>query len=132
MLVYRPSFNYGDRATLMSTSAQKLPKDIGLDPQVGMGWCFSAFHGPTLSADPGRLAAGPLCSKRCSGFGLFSFGQSSPCCRFCRYPGGFGIIVALFTLRFPGWSGGISLLSRATVALLQPVPGAGEGTAVPS
>lgn len=55
MLFTVTSFNYGDRATL-SIAGSEMAKDIGLDA-VGMGYVFSASHGPMLSA---RSCAGCL------------------------------------------------------------------------
>ncbi len=91
------------------------------------GLCFSAFHGPMLSGRSWRLlAAGPLWFQ--TRLFLVYFHLSSSLLQgFVDIFSGFGIIVApLYASSFPRWSGGIAS-SRATVALLQPAPGAGEG-----
>ena len=96
MLFIVTSFNYGDRATL-SIAGSEMAKDIGLDP-VGMGYVFSAFawayvighpHGWLLDRFTGN---GLTWSTIWSAFTLLQ--------GFVDIFSGFGIIVALFTLRF--------------------------------
>ncbi len=102
-----------------------MAKDIGLDP-VGMGYVFSASHGLMLS---GRsLVAGcwtVLVKTRLLLVDLYLV-DVYLAARFVDIFSGFGIIVALFTLRF--LSGLLKRhLSPATVALLRPGSGAGKG-----
>lgn len=118
MLFIVTSFNYGDRATL-SIAGSEMAKDIGLDP-VGMGYVFSAFHGPMLSGRSRAAGCWTALVPNASISGLFSFGQSSPCCRVLSIS---LVVSALLSpsLRFVSWSVWRNrLLSRATVALLQP------------
>ncbi len=105
MLFIVTSFNYGDRATL-SIAGSEMAKDIGLDP-VGMGYVFLLFMGLCYRAD---RAAGCWTAlvPNASISGLFSFGQSSPCCRVLSIS---LVVSALLSpsLRFvSGWSGGIA------------------------
>lgn len=117
MLFIVTSFNYGDRATL-SIAGSEMAKDIGLDP-VGMGYVFSAFHGPMLSGGSGGWLLDRFGSKRVYFWSIFIWSVFTLLQGFVDIFSGFGIIVALFTLRF--WSVWRNrLLSRATVALLQP------------
>ncbi|ESF67595.1 d-galactonate transporter [Salmonella enterica subsp. enterica serovar Paratyphi B str. SARA42] len=118
MLFIVTSFNYGDRATL-SIAGSEMAKDIGLDP-VGMGYVFSAFHGPMLSGRSRAAGCWTALVPNASISGLFSFGQSSPCCRVLSIS---LVVSALLSpsLRFVSWLVWRNrLLSRATVALLQP------------
>lgn len=118
MLFIVTSFNYGDRATL-SIAGSEMAKDIGLDP-VGMGYVFSAFSWAyVIGQIPGGWLLNALVPNA-SISGLFSFGQSSPCCRVLSIS---LVVSALLSpsLRFVSWLVWRNrLLSRATVALLQP------------
>ncbi len=128
MLFIVTSFNYGDRATL-SIAGSEMAKDIGLDP-VGMGYVFSAFHGPMLSGRSRAAGCWTALVPNASISGLFSFGQSSPCCRVLSIS---LVVSALLSpsLRFVSWAVWRNrLLSRATVASLRPGSRRRRGTAV--
>ncbi len=99
MLFIVTSFNYGDRATL-SIAGSEMAKDIGLDA-VGMGYVFfRVLMGLRYRPDPRRMVAGPLRFKT----GLFlvylHLVDVYPLAGFVDIFSGFGIIIALFTLRF--------------------------------
>lgn len=129
MLFIVTSFNYGDRATL-SIAGSEMAKDIGLDP-VGMGYVFLLFHGPMLSGRSRAAGCWTALVPNASISGLFSFGQSSPCCRVLSIS---LVVSALLSpsLRFVSWLVWRNrLLSRATVASLRPgSPAQERGTAV--
>ncbi len=117
MLFIVTSFNYGDRATL-SIAGSEMAKDIGLDP-VGMGYVFLLFMGLCYRADPGGWLLDRFGSKRVYFWSIFIWSVFTLLQGFVDIFSGFGIIVALFTLRF--WSVWRNrLLSRATVASLRP------------
>ncbi len=129
MLFIVTSFNYGDRATL-SIAGSEMAGDIGLDP-VGMGYVFSAFSWAyVIGQIPGGWLLDRFGSKRVYFWSIFIWSMFTLLQGFVDIFSGFGIIVALFTLRFlvglaesPSFPGN----SRIVAA---PVPGAGEGTAV--
>lgn len=117
MLFIVTSFNYGDRATL-SIAGSEMAKDIGLDP-VGMGYVFSAFSWAYVIGQIRWLVADRFGSKRVYFWSIFIWSMFTLLQGFVDIFSGFGIIVALFTLRF--WSGLLKRpLSPATVALLRP------------
>ncbi len=118
MLFIVTSFNYGDRATL-SIAGSEMAKDIGLDP-VGMGYVFSAFSWAyVIGQIPGGWLLDRFGSKRVYFWSIFIWSMFTLLQGFVDIFSGFGIIVALFTLRF--WSGLLKRhLSPATVALLRP------------
>lgn len=117
MLFIVTSFNYGDRATL-SIAGSEMAKDIGLDP-VGMGYVFLLFHGPMLSGRSGGWLLDRFGSKRVYFWSIFIWSVFTLLQGFVDIFSGFGIIVALFTLRFlVGLAESPSF--QATVALLQP------------
>lgn len=125
MLFIVTSFNYGDRATL-SIAGSEMAKDIGLDP-VGMGYVFLLFHGPMLSDRSRAAGCWTALVPNASISGLFSFGQSSPCCRVLSIS---LVVSALLSpsLRFvSGWSGGIAFFPGQQSHCCSLVPGAGEG-----
>lgn len=118
MLFIVTSFNYGDRATL-SIAGSEMAKDIGLDP-VGMGYVFSAFSWAyVIGQIPGGWLLDRFGSKRVYFWSIFIWSVFTLLQGFVDIFSGFGIIVALFTLRFlVGLAESPS--SRATVASLQP------------
>lgn len=130
MLFIVTSFNYGDRATL-SIAGSEMAKDIGLDP-VGMGYVFLLFHGPMLSGRSRAAGCWTALVPNASISGLFSFGQSSPCCRVLSIS---LVVSALLSpsLRFvSGRSGGIAFFPGQQSHCCSPVPGAGEERRWPS
>ncbi len=136
MLFIVTSFNYGDRATL-SIAGSEMAKDIGLDP-VGMGYVFSAFSWAyVIGQIPGGWLLDRFGSKRVYFWSIFIWSMFTLLQGFVDIFSGFGIIVALFTLRFlvglaeapsfrlglaeaPSFPGNSRILSPATVALLRP------------
>ena len=116
MLFIVTSFNYGDRATL-SIAGSEMAKDIGLDP-VGMGYVFSAFSWAyVIGQIPGGWLLDRFGSKRVYFWSIFIWSMFTLLQGFVDIFSGFGIIVALFTLRFLVLK---RHLSPATVALLRP------------
>ena len=114
MLFIVTSFNYGDRATL-SIAGSEMAKDIGLDP-VGMGYVFSAFSWAyVIGQIPGGWLLDRFGSKRVYFWSIFIWSMFTLLQGFVDIFSGFGIIVALFTLRLLKRP-----LSPATVALLRP------------
>ncbi|HBI5121566.1 MFS transporter [Salmonella enterica] len=99
MLFIVTSFNYGDRATL-SIAGSEMAKDIGLDP-VGMGYVFSAFSWAyVIGQIPGGWLLDRFGSKRVYFWSIFIWSVFTLLQGFVDIFSGFGIIVALFTLRF--------------------------------
>lgn len=99
MLFIVTSFNYGDRATL-SIAGSEMAKDIGLDP-VGMGYVFSAFSWAyVIGQIPGGWLLDRFGSKRVYFWSIFIWSAFTLLQGFVDIFSGFGIIVALFTLRF--------------------------------
>ncbi|GEM_PF-848846 len=99
MLFIVTSFNYGDRATL-SIAGSEMAKDIGLDP-VGMGYVFSAFSWAyVIGQIPGGWLLDRFGSKRVYFWSIFIWSMFTLLQGFVDIFNGFGIIVALFTLRF--------------------------------
>ena len=99
MLFIVTSFNYGDRATL-SIAGSEMAKDIGLDP-VGMGYVFSAFSWAyVIGQIPGGWLLDRFGSKRVYFWSIFIWSAFTLLQGFVDVFNGFGIIVALFTLRF--------------------------------
>lgn len=99
MLFIVTSFNYGDRATL-SIAGSEMAKDIGLDP-VGMGYVFSAFSWAyVIGQIPGGWLLDRFGSKRVYFWSIFIWSMFTLLQGFVDIFSGFGIIVALFTLRF--------------------------------
>ena len=99
MLFIVTSFNYGDRATL-SIAGSEIAKDIGLDP-VGMGYVFSAFSWAyVIGQIPGGWLLDRFGSKRVYFWSIFIWSMFTLLQGFVDIFSGFGIIVALFTLRF--------------------------------
>lgn len=95
-----------------------MAKDIGLDP-VGMGYVFSAFSWAYVIGQIGGWLLDRFGSKRVYFWSIFIWSMFTLLQGFVDIFSGFGIIVALFTLRF--WSGLLKRhLSPATVALLRP------------
>ncbi len=114
MLFIVTSFNYGDRATL-SIAGSEMAKDIGLDP-VGMGYVFSAFSWAyVIGQIPGGWLLDRFGSKRVYFWSIFIWSMFTLLQGFVDIFSGFGIIVALFTLRLLKRH-----LSLATAALLRP------------
>lgn len=117
MLFIVTSFNYGDRATL-SIAGSEMAKDIGLDPWE-WAMCSLPSHGLMLSGRSGGWLLDRFGSKRVYFWSIFIWSMFTLLQGFVDIFSGFGIIVALFTLRF--WSGLLKRhLSPATVALLRP------------
>ncbi|MFP1453514.1 MFS transporter [Escherichia coli] len=102
---------------------------IGLDP-VGMGYVFSAFSWAyVIGQIPGGWLLDRFGSKRVYFWSIFIWSMFTLLQGFVDIFSGFGIIVALFTLRFT-LSGLLKRhLSPATVALLA-FPAQERGTAV--
>lgn len=99
MLFIVTSFNYGDRATL-SIAGSEMAKDIGLDP-VGMGYVFSAFSWAyVIGQIPGGWLLDRFGSKRVYFWSIFIWSMFTLLQGFVDIFSGFGIIIALFTLRF--------------------------------
>ena len=99
MLFIVTSFNYGDRATL-SIAGSEMAKDIGLDA-VGMGYVFSAFSWAyVIGQIPGGWLLDRFGSKRVYFWSIFIWSMFTLLQGFVDIFSGFGIIVALFTLRF--------------------------------
>ncbi|VFS34019.1 D-glucarate permease [Salmonella enterica subsp. enterica serovar Typhimurium] len=124
MLFIVTSFNYGDRATL-SIAGSEMAKDIGLDPVAWL--CFSAFSWPYVIGQIPAAGCWTALVPNASISGLFSFGQSSPCCRVLSIS---LVVSALLSpsLRFVSWLVWRNrLLSRAQSHCCSLVPGAGEG-----
>lgn len=117
MLFIVTSFNYGDRATL-SIAVRKWPKISALIR--GNGLCvLCLLMGLCYQADPGGWLLDRFGSKRVYFWSIFIWSMFTLLQGFVDIFSGFGIIVALFTLRF--WSGLLKRhLSPATVALLRP------------
>ena len=100
MLFIVTSFNYGDRATL-SIAGSEMARDIGLDP-VGMGYVFSAFSWAyVIGQIPGGWLLDRFGSKRVYFWSIFIWSMFTLLQGFVDIFSGFGIIVALFTLRLP-------------------------------
>ena len=76
-----------------------MAKDIGLDP-VGMGYVFSAFSWAYVIGQIGWLAARSFWIKRVYFWSIFIWSMFTLLQGFVDIFSGFGIIVALFTLRF--------------------------------
>ena len=75
-------------------------KDIGLDP-VGMGYVFSAFSWAyVIGQIPGGWLLDRFGSKRVYFWSIFIWSMFTLLQGFVDIFSGFGIIVALFTLRF--------------------------------
>ncbi|MGK7246673.1 MFS transporter [Buttiauxella agrestis] len=99
MLFIVTSFNYGDRATL-SIAGSEMAKDIGLDP-IGMGYVFSAFSWAyVIGQIPGGWLLDKFGSKRVYFWSIFIWSLFTLLQGFVDIFNGFGIIIALFTLRF--------------------------------
>ena len=99
MLFIVTSFNYGDRATL-SIAGSEMAKDIGLDA-VGMGYVFSAFSWAyVIGQIPGGWLLDRFGSKRVYFWSIFIWSMFTLLQGFVDIFSGFGIIIALFTLRF--------------------------------
>ncbi len=129
MLFIVTSFNYGDRATL-SIAGSEMAKDIGTDA-VGMGYVFPRSHGPTLLVRSPADGCLTVSVQNGSIFGLSSSGRCLPCYRgFVDIFSGFGIIIALFTLRFLVGLAEAPSFPRQQSHRSGLVPGAGKGTAV--
>ncbi len=96
-----------------------MAKDIGLDP-VGMGYVFSAFSWAyVIGQIPGGWLLDRFGSKRVYFWSIFIWSMFTLLQGFVDIFSGFGIIVALFTLRFlVGLAEAPSFL--ATAALLRP------------
>lgn len=93
-------------------------KDIGLDPWE-WAMCSLPSHGLMLSGRSGGWLLDRFGSKRVYFWSIFIWSMFTLLQGFVDIFSGFGIIVALFTLRF--WSGLLKRhLSPATVALLRP------------
>jgi ACS family glucarate transporter-like MFS transporter len=118
MLFIVTSFNYGDRATL-SIAGSEMARDIGLDP-VGMGYIFSAFSWAyVIGQIPGGWLLDRFGSKRVYFWSIFIWSLFTLLQGFVDIFNGFGIVMALFMLRFL-----VGLAeaphSRATAVLSQP------------
>ncbi|MHA7845368.1 MFS transporter [Serratia sp. D1N4] len=99
MLFIVTSFNYGDRATL-SIAGTSMAQDIGLDP-VGMGYIFSAFSWAyVIGQIPGGWLLDRFGSKRVYFWSIFIWSLFTLLQGFVDIFSGFGIVVALFALRF--------------------------------
>lgn len=99
MLFIVTSFNYGDRATL-SIAGSEMARDIGLDP-VGMGYIFSAFSWAyVIGQIPGGWLLDRFGSKRVYFWSIFIWSLFTLLQGFVDIFDGFGIIMALFLLRF--------------------------------
>ena len=99
MLFIVTSFNYGDRATL-SIAGSEMAKDIGLDA-VGMGYVFSAFSWAyVIGQIPGGWLLDRFGSKRVYFWSILIWSGFTLLQGFVDIFSGFGIIIALFTLRF--------------------------------
>ncbi|PWW12700.1 MFS transporter [Mangrovibacter plantisponsor] len=99
MLFIVTSFNYGDRATL-SIAGSAMAKDIGLDP-VGMGYIFSAFSWAyVIGQIPGGWLLDRFGSKRVYFWSIFTWSLFTLLQGFVDIFSGFGIVAALFMLRF--------------------------------
>ena len=99
MLFIVTSFNYGDRATL-SIAGSEMAKTIGLDP-IGMGFVFSAFSWAyVIGQIPGGWLLDKFGSKRVYFWSIFIWSLFTLLQGFVDLFDGFGIIVALFVLRF--------------------------------
>ncbi|MBH1930080.1 MFS transporter [Serratia rubidaea] len=99
MLFIVTSFNYGDRATL-SIAGSSMAQDIGLDP-VGMGYIFSAFSWAyVIGQIPGGWLLDRFGSKRVYFWSIFIWSLFTLLQGFVDIFSGFGIVVALFALRF--------------------------------
>ncbi len=99
MLFIVTSFNYGDRATL-SIAGSEMARDIGLDP-VGMGYIFSAFSWAyVIGQIPGGWLLDRFGSKRVYFWSIFIWSLFTLLQGFVDIFNGFGIVMALFMLRF--------------------------------
>ena len=99
MLFIVTSFNYGDRATL-SIAGSAMAKDIGLD-SVGMGYIFSAFSWAyVIGQIPGGWLLDKFGSKKVYFYSIFIWSLFTLLQGFVDIFHGFGIVVALFALRF--------------------------------
>lgn len=99
MLFIVTSFNYGDRATL-SIAGSAMAKDIGLD-SVGMGYIFSAFSWAyVIGQIPGGWLLDRFGSKKVYFYSIFIWSLFTLLQGFVDIFHGFGIVVALFALRF--------------------------------
>lgn len=99
MLFIVTSFNYGDRATL-SIAGTSMAEDIGLDP-VGMGYIFSAFSWAyVIGQIPGGWLLDRFGSKRVYFWSIFIWSLFTLLQGFVDLFSGFGIVMALFALRF--------------------------------
>lgn len=99
MLFIVTSFNYGDRATL-SIAGSSMAKAIGLDP-VGMGYIFSAFSWAyVIGQIPGGWLLDRFGSKRVYFWSIFTWSLFTLLQGFVDIFQGFGIVAALFALRF--------------------------------
>ncbi|WP_447878014.1 MFS transporter [Serratia fonticola] len=99
MLFIVTSFNYGDRATL-SIAGTAMAQDIGLDP-VGMGYIFSAFSWAyVIGQIPGGWLLDRFGSKRVYFWSIFIWSLFTLLQGFVDIFSGFGIVIALFALRF--------------------------------
>ncbi|AHG21037.1 glucarate transporter [Chania multitudinisentens RB-25] len=99
MLFIVTSFNYGDRATL-SIAGTSMAQDIGLDP-VGMGYIFSAFSWAyVIGQIPGGWLLDRFGSKRVYFWSIFIWSLFTLLQGFVDIFSGFGIVIALFALRF--------------------------------
>ncbi|MTD37116.1 MFS transporter [Erwinia sp. CPCC 100877] len=99
MLFIVTSFNYGDRATL-SIAGSEMARDIGLNP-VGMGYIFSAFSWAyVIGQIPGGWLLDRFGSKRVYFWSIFIWSLFTLLQGFVDIFNGFGIVMALFMLRF--------------------------------
>ncbi|SQC15355.1 D-glucarate permease [Klebsiella pneumoniae] len=100
MLFIVTSFNYGDRRRCRSP-VRKWP-GISALIRWGMGYVFSAFSWAyVIGQIPGGWPARPLRLEARLFLVDLHLGRCLPCCRASSISSaGFGIIVALFTLRF--------------------------------
>lgn len=102
MLFIVTSFNYGDRATL-SIAGSEMAKDIGPDP-VGWGMSSAFSWAYVIGQIPGGWLLDRFGSKRVYFWSIFIWSMFTLLQGFVDIFSGFGIIVALFTLRFlVGW-----------------------------
>lgn len=98
MLFIVTSFNYGDRATL-SIAGSEMARISALI-RWGWGMCSPHSHGLMSSARSGGWLLDRFGSKRVYFWSIFIWSMFTLLQGFVDIFSGFGIIVALFTLRF--------------------------------
>ncbi len=104
-----------------------MAKDIGLDP-VGMGYVFSAFSWAyVIGQIPGGWLLDRFGSKRVYFWSIFIWSMFTLLQGFVDIFSGFGIIIALFTLRFPRRPCRVAVIPGQQPYRRRLVPGAGEG-----